>query len=144
MNPWAADDEALSVPSSRHWLPHGAQIIPIEAKAFDPIERLVLTNLFNTVIDCYMISQGRWQFFRQEGWHGKKESERTWSTACNHVLEWINSDRFAFQLKYFGWNCNQARGMLCEVLNGQHRDQIESLIEKPHNPSGKGGFTTRG
>lgn len=140
------DYEDGRMPAGRHpAIPHGSQIIPFETQCpLDPLERMAYQLLFDTILDCYMVGTGKWQHFRREGWHDKNEAERIWHTASARVIDWVNSDRFAFYVQHFGWDRMRARTMLCEVLNGRHDEKIKELLDKPHNPTGKGGFTKRG
>lgn len=117
---------------------HGTQLIPEESVVhLDPWQRMMFHQVQSTIIDCYMIGSGRWQYFRCMEWHHRKESERYYATACNKILDWINSDRFALYVSLTGRDPAKARQMLCEVLNGKHRKKIESLLNPP-NPAGKG------
>ena len=126
--------------------PHGSRLIPLEPPGkLDPQEQLAFRQLVDTIIDCYMIGRGRWRHFKPSKWHGDADAERIYESACTHTIDWINSDRFAFYLKYFGYGTlARARTMLCEILNGAHREEVERLMESPRNPTGKGGFTAQG
>lgn len=125
---------------------HGFQIVPWEPpKKLTPFELTAWRQLFDSILDCYMIGKGRWQHFKCSDWHASTDALRIFDTACIRVVDWVNSDRFAFYMKHFKFmgSVHQARVMLCEALNGRLPNKIESLMEEflGPNPTGKGGFT---
>lgn len=140
------DGEPIRYGSFYHRLVRGSQIVPWEpAKKLSPFERAGWRQLLDSILDCYMIGKGRWQHFKCSDWHASADSLRIFDTACIRVVDWLNSDRFAFYIKHFKFmgGVQQARVMLCEALNGRLPKQIELLIEEMlgPNPTGKGGFT---
>lgn len=118
----------MPIPSNQRV--HGTQLETPGSKRLDPMERLAYRVLFDTIVDCHMISRGRWQHFKHADW-SPRTSEHIWKMAVATTLAWINSDEFAFYLMHFGWDRLRARAMLCEVLNGKHKDLVQRLMD-PH------------
>jgi len=109
----------------------------------DPSERLAWRQLVETIVDCYAIGIGRWQHFKSSDWHATTDRVRIFESAWQNILDWVNSERFTFYLYHFGYqSIARARIMLCDLLNGERREEVEALLEesdKAARPTGNAG-----